>query len=325
MKRYIHLTVFLSVMMILAACGGKENADNKRDGKLTIYTTIYPLSYFTEEIGKEHVDVESILPAGADAHTFEPTSKTMIDIAGGDMFIYNGLGLEPFGDKVKETMKSESVNVLEVGKSMDLTALQKDHHKVLKQQDHSEEEQVHNHEDGHHHGSADPHVWIDPVLSIEMAETIKDELVKLQPENKAKFQRNYEELKSKLEKLDQDFHEMAEGAAHKQFLVSHSAFGYWEDHYGIEQIGVAGLSPANEPSQKQLKEIIETAKKHRTKFVIFEQNITPKVAQVVQNEINAKALHIHNAAVLTEEDKRNKENYFTLMEKNIQTLKKAME
>lgn len=70
--------------------------------------------------------------------------------------------------------------------------------------------------------------------------------------------------------------------------------------------------------------MIETAEKHKIKYVIFEQNVTPKVAKVVQKELKAEALQIHNLSVLTEEDEANKENYFTLMERNIQTLKKAV-
>ncbi|PAQ15354.1 adhesin [Bacillaceae bacterium SAOS 7] len=328
MKRIFSMIFMLSaIMLIIAGCSTEKVGETKESKKvneqnapLQVYTTIYPLTFFTEEIGQEFVEVESVLPAGVDAHTYEPTPKTMINIAQSDLFMYNGLGLEPFGDKIQESMKNEKVKVIEVGKTLDLDA---------HQQMHAHEEEAghedHGHDDGHNHGDIDPHVWIDPTLAIQMAEVVKNQLIELQPKHKSEFENNFESLKQKLSTLDEQFHEMADQAKHKEFLVSHSAFGYWQKNYGLKQISVAGLSPTNEPSQKQLTEMVETAKEHQIKYVIFEQNVTPKVAKVVQNELNAKALQIHNLAVLTKEDEANKDNYITLMEKNIETLKKATE
>ena len=71
---------------------------------LKIYTTLYPLEDFANKIGGEYVEVESIMPSGADAHTFEPTTKKMMMIAEADTFIYNGLGMEPFAEKMAEAL-----------------------------------------------------------------------------------------------------------------------------------------------------------------------------------------------------------------------------
>ncbi|OZI12863.1 adhesin [Bacillaceae bacterium SAS-127] len=326
MKRIFSMIVMLlAIMLIIAGCSTEKTEAPKQDSdQLKVYTTIYPLTFFTEEIGKEFVEVESVLPAGVDAHTYEPTPKTMIDIAQSDLFIYNGLGLEPFGAKIQESMKNEKVKVIEVGKTLDLDAHQQmhAHEEEMAHEDHG----THEHEEhGHNHGDIDPHVWIDPTLAIQMAEVVKDQLVELQPKHKSEFENNFDSLKQKLSTLDEQFHEMADQAKRKEFLVSHSAFGYWQKNYGLKQMSVAGLSPTNEPSQKQLTEMVETAKEHQIKYVIFEQNVTPKVAKVVQNELNAEALQIHNLSVLTKEDEANNDNYITLMEKNIETLKKATE
>ncbi|MFK2825185.1 zinc ABC transporter substrate-binding protein [Bacillus sp. B190/17] len=324
MSRFLKIFFIFTVIVFLAACGQKEankQDHSKEKESIKVYTTIYPLTFFTEEIGKQYVDVKSVLPAGVDEHTYEPTSKTMLDIAGADLFLYNGLGLEPFGKKVQESMKSEDVRVVEVGEEIDLDSLY--HHKE-EAEEHEGDHHDHEH-DGHTHGSIDPHIWIDPTLSMQMAGVIKEQLSELDPEHQKEFEKNYEALKDKLTKLDKEFHEVADRADNKEFLVSHAAFGYWEKNYGIKQISVAGLSPTNEPSQKQLKEIIETAKEHQIKYVIFEQNVTPKVAKVVQVELKAEALKIHNLSVLTKEDEKSGEDYFTLMEQNIQTLKKAIE
>ena len=107
-------------------------------------------------------------------------------------------------------------------------------------------------------------------------------------------------------------------------IVSHAAYGYWEEVYGIHQIPVTGLSPSDEPSQKELEKIIKMANEKQIKYILFEQNVTPKVAEIIQKEINAEPLYLHNLESLTKEDRKNGEDYFSLMRKNLETLDKAL-
>jgi zinc transport system substrate-binding protein len=320
-----------SLSLILAACSNEENtsapaSEEKRDGKLTVYTTIYPLEYFSERIGGDTVNVESIMPAGADAHTYEPTSKTMLELAEADLFLYNGLNLEPFAEKAEETLAEENAVIVNVGEHVDVEA---GSHKGHSHEEETATKDEHAHEEettegGHDHGGVDPHIWIDPMMAVEIANVVKDELVALNPDEEETYNENFDALKADLETLDGDFHAMADAAVQKEILVSHAAYGYWEDSYGIEQISVAGLSPTEEPSQKELKEIADTATKHGIKYIIFEQNITPKAAKVIQKEIGAESLRLHNLATLTEKDVENGEDYFSIMDQNIETLKTAM-
>lgn len=106
--------------------------------------------------------------------------------------------------------------------------------------------------------------------------------------------------------------------------MSHAAFGYIAGNYGLTQIPVAGLNSQSEPSQKELAEIVALAKKHQIKYILFEQNVSSKLASVIQQEIGAESLILHNLSVLTEDDIKNNEDYFTLMEKNLKTLEKAL-
>ncbi|MFK3961482.1 metal ABC transporter substrate-binding protein [Guptibacillus hwajinpoensis] len=307
-NRFFKLALLLSIStFILVACA-QDESDSKADGKLTIYTTLYPLEYFAERIGGEDVTAESIIPPGSDAHSFEPTTRTMTELAEADLFIYNGAGMEGFADAAQDTLNNEDVMVLESAKDIHLDESEEEH------EDHAD----------HDHGNMNPHIWIDPILAIEQAENIKDALIALDPDQKETFETNFNSLQEELLALDQSFQEMADGAGKKEFLISHDAYSYWESRYGLEQLSVSGLSPSQEPTQKQLEEIIETAKSHNLKYMLFEQNATPKPAKAVQKELGLNTLRIHNLSVLTEEDIENNETYFTLMKKNIQTLQKAL-
>ncbi|KGP92156.1 adhesin [Pontibacillus chungwhensis BH030062] len=375
MKMRILMLGSILLLLGLVACGNAEDQSasshtSEETNKLTIYTTLFPLQDFAERIGGDHVEVESILQAGANPHTFEPTTKMMVELAEADAFIYNGADLEAYATKISEAIEGEDVEILEASEGIELLTHVHDHsdegeeesqedqaHEEGEESDegHSHEEgeeshEEHSHEEGeeshdghaheegeeanesgdhneqtdahegHDHGDQDPHVWLDPVRAITLAENIKDQLVELNPEAKEDFEKNFDELKQDLMELDQTFHEKLETAETNKILVSHAAYGYWEKAYGLEQIAISGLSPTNEPSQKQLESIIKKSKKNEISTILFEQNVTPKVASVIQKEIDADIKRIHNLSVLTEEDLNAGEDYFSLMNHNLEVL-----
>src|SRR5699024_12333223 len=133
----------------------------------------------------------------------------------------------------------------------------------------------------------------------------------------------YQELKNELRELNENFKEKLKDIEIKEIIVSHAAYGYWEERYGINQIAISGFSPSEEPSQKELTHVVDTAEENNLKHIIFEQNVSNKLAKTIQKEINAETLQIHNLSVLTEEDINNTENYFSLMKYNLEDIDKA--
>ncbi|MFC4410289.1 metal ABC transporter solute-binding protein, Zn/Mn family [Chungangia koreensis] len=322
MKKRTLLVISAVLLFFSAACTNKDNSAQTKQDKdkgLTVYTTVYPLTYFTERIGGEHVTVSSIYPAGANEHTFEPTQRDMMKLADADIFFYIGLGLEGFVDKASQTLKGEQVEMIATANSISDEELELG--AIHQEEEHHEAEEGH---DDHHHGDIDPHVWISPHFSQKLSLSIKDALVAHDPENEAIYTENYEKLVQELEQLHVDFQKMANEAEHKTFFVSHAAFGYLAEPYGLEQVAIAGLNSQDEPSQKRLTEIVELAKKNDISYILFEQNVSSKITKVIQDEVDAESLVLHNLGVLTEKDIENDETYFTLMRKNLNTLRTAL-
>lgn len=328
-------TSVLMLSLILSGCGNTETvnkSEEKKDNEtLTIYTTIYPLEDFTKKIGGDFVEVQSIYPPNVDAHSYEPSTKDMLNLANSDLFIYSGAGIEGFAEKASEALKKEDVQVLKAAEGIDLIESTDVHHHEG-EEGHSESEshddenaESESHEDEEHtHGDLDPHVWLDPVLSIDLANNIKNSLSKLLPEHASEFEANFNQLKSELEKLDQEFKTTIESSRTKNLLVAHAAYGYWETRYGIEEIAISGLSPTQEPTQKELQKIIEESTEHNIHYVIFEQNVSPKVAKIIQEELGAKSLTLHNLEAITEENIKQKDDYFSIMRRNLETLETAL-
>lgn len=328
--------IFTSILILFtAACGQKEThpQENNDEDKLTIYTTVYPLTYFTERIGGNLVQVKSIYPTGSNEHTFDPTQKDMMNLADADLFFYIGMGLEGFVDNAKKTLANEQVKLIATSNSVSDEELVQEqaHEEEGTDEDAHEDEDEHGHEneavenhDDHDHGDIDPHLWISPTISIKLAQSIQDSLIEKDPANKETYTKNFDALQTELEALDMKFQEMANNVPNKTFFVSHAAFGYLAGAYGLEQVAIAGLNSQDEPSQKELTEIVELAKEKQIKTILFEQNVSSNLAKVIQSEVGAESGILHNLSVLTEEDIQNEETYFTLMEKNLATLEEAL-
>ncbi|MFB4169348.1 metal ABC transporter solute-binding protein, Zn/Mn family [Virgibacillus sp. JSM 102003] len=313
----IHHTgiIILTIIGIIATGCSPSSSESANNHNITIFTSIYPIQYAVEQIGGEEVNAKSIYPPGVDAHTYEPTSKEMTTIADGDAFIYLGAGMEGFAEAAAAALDSQDVKMIELGANEELFHVEKNHD----EKNHKEESE---HAE-HNHGDVNPHIWLDPKRMIEMSGYIKDKLTEMNPENKQVYTQNFNALKKDLVALDNRFKETLQPKDYKEILVSHAAYGYWEERYGIEQIAISGLSSSDEPSQKELTEIIDLAEEKKLDYVIFEQNGSDDVSKIIQDQIGAEALYIHNLSVLNEEDMKNNANYLSIMNKNLQVLDKA--
>lgn len=312
MSKKVMVILFLITALFLSGCSNAQNSKTTSDNKIKIYTTVYPLQYFAQEIGGQYVHAETIYPPGTDEHTYEPSQKDIINMSEADFFFYIGYNLEGFVTKAQPILVDEGVKTVAIGENVVLNKATGDN----KEDTHAD--------DAHNHGDIDPHLWLDPVYASQMAAAIKDELVKKMPEQTDYFEAQYNKLNKKLQTLDGKLADTIKNSKTNEIIVSHAAFGYWEKRYGLKQISVTGITTSNEPSQKDLENIIKISKQHDLHYVVFEQNVSSKLTKIIQNEIGAKALKLHNLSVLTDADIRAGSDYESLMNQNIKTLQIAL-
>ncbi|MDQ6468333.1 zinc ABC transporter substrate-binding protein [Exiguobacterium acetylicum] len=335
MKKIIPaLTVAFASASILAACGSNTDSSTSDDKKMEIYTSTFATAAIAREIGGNQVNVKMIVPPGADPHSYEPTSKQLTEIAKGDLFLLTGTTLEPYSKKIQESLKGTDVRFVETSK--DVTLLESDAtlhaheeeghtehaHEEAGHDDHATDEHAHEEEE-HDHGKYDPHVWLDPVNAKAMARSITVALSKEVPKDKATFEKNLKAFDQQADALDKEFKQAVADGSKKELLVTHAAYGYLAERYGFTQLPIAGISPSDEPSQKQLAALVKEARMHDLKYVAFEETVSPKVARVIQKEIGAKSVTIHNLESVTKSQQNS--SYFKLMEENVQTLEQALQ
>lgn len=306
--RSFALLFFISVML-LTGCTDSLGDHPIEEGKLQVYVSIYPLADFAQKIGGERIEVTQLVPTGVDPHDYEPKAKEMAQLSRADLFFYNGAGLEGWVDRMRSMLDSERTLIVDTSEGI----------KLLSWEDHDD----HGDHD-HGHSDRDPHVWLDPVRAKQQAAQIRDGLIKVDPQHKQEYQSNYEQLAQRLDALDEKISQMVKQAQKKEIIVSHAAFGYLTDRYGLEQIAISGLSPSAEPSAQKLKEVIQLTRKHEIDVILFEPLVSGKVAEVVRKETGAQTRILNPIEGLTIKDVEQGEDYFSLMDKNIESLKQAL-
>ncbi|ANY71943.1 ABC transporter substrate-binding protein [Paenibacillus ihbetae] len=351
------LAALLSALLIVSGCGSKSGGSIV-EGKINVITTFYPIYEFTKEIGGEEVNVVNLLPTGVEPHDWTPKSQDMVNASKAQLFLYNGAGFEGWVPSfLKGLNKDSEVKAVEVSQGIQLIDAEGDDghnhgagheaghdhsHEAEEGHDHShesaEEEHDHSHdeaaaeapagesgsaEESSHH--TDPHTWVSPKSALIMAENIKNSLVDADPEHKAQYEQRYEALKDKLAKLDQDFTEQLSGLPKKDIVVSHQAFGYLCRDYGLTQHAIMGLSPDAEPRAQDIVNLTKTVKEKGLRYVFFEELVSDKLAKTLASEAGVETLVLNPVEGLTKEQAANGENYFTIMEKNLQNLKKALQ
>lgn len=300
------LLVFLSVItMISAVACSSGNNTAKDNGKINVYTTVFPIYDFTRNIGKDKININYVVPPGVEPHDYEITPKLMKDIQNADLLIKNGLGLDSFADKIKSENKLQIVDASEGIKPLTYD----------EEQNHEKE----NHE-SHNHGQYDPHVWLNVDLAMKECENIKNALIKADEKNKDFYEKNYNEYIEKLKKLKSNYDENLKDKKNKSIIVSHGAYGYLCDEYKINQISITGISPNQEPSLSKISEIANYAKKNNIKYILFDGLVNPNVAKTIADEANIKTTVLYSIDNISKKDFDNNKDYISLMNKNLETL-----
>lgn len=303
--------LFLLLSIVAAGCGGKTG--EIVEGKINIVTTIYPIYEFAKEIGGEDVNLIPLLPAGVEPHDWTPKSQDIVNTSKAQLFLYNGAGLEGWAPGfLKGLNKDSKVKPVEVSQGIKLID--------------AEEEDGHGHSHGGDHSHhTDPHTWVSPKSALVMADNIHKSLAEVDPAHAEAYGQRYEKLKVKLEKLDETFEQSLGSLPKREIVVSHQAFGYLARDYGLEQHAIMGLSPDAEPRAQDLVKLGKTVKEHSIRYIFFEELVSDKLAKTLASETGVETLVLNPVEGLTKEQEQKGENYFTLMERNLQNLVKALQ
>ena len=153
---------------------------------------------------------------------------------------------------------------------------------------------------------------------------IKDALVKADPTNKDYYEKNFKVYSQKIDDLDVKFSTSLKDTKSKNIVVSHEAFAYLCKAYGINQVGIEGLSPDSEPDAARMAEVTKFAKENKIKYIFFEELVSPKVSEAIAKEVGAKTAVLNPLEGLSDDQLKAGEDYFSVMESNLKVLLEAL-
>ncbi|HYO37717.1 MAG TPA: metal ABC transporter substrate-binding protein [Geodermatophilus sp.] len=303
--------------LALAGCGGSDDAAaGGSEAGLTVVAGFYPLEWAAQRVGGDRLDVSSLTPPGAEAHDLELAPQDVAAVAGADLLVY----LEGFQPALDEVATTEAADTAwDAGQAADLTPTAEEHgHEGETAEEHAEHAGDEPAGDGE---ALDPHFWLDPVRLASVGDALAERLTEADPDGAADYEQNAAALRADLEALDAEIQAGLAGCAVDTLVTGHEAFGYLADRYGLEVVGISGLSPSQEPDPAQLAEITALVRERGVTTVYTETLVDPAVAETVATEAGVRTAVLDPIEGLTDESAGS--DYLEVMRANLATLQEG--
>ncbi len=255
--------------------------------KIIAFVSIVPQKYFVDRIAGDKVEVEVMVPPGADPHTYEPRPNQMARLSKAAVYFAVGVTFEQawlprFVDLNKNLL------VVHTDEQVKKRAMEAHHHEG-EHEGHGHEAAVEGEGAHHRHEGLDPHIWTSPPLVMIQARTILNGLIAVDQVNHEYYENNYERFIDELAALDMEIKTIiGTGNEGKSFLVFHPAWGYFADAYGLEEIAIE--FEGKEPKPAELAELIEEARKMGVKAVFAQPQLARKSAETIAHAIGAQVV-----------------------------------
>ena len=286
----------------LAACGGSGGGSQDDGTTFDVVASFYPLAEAAERIGGDLVNVTNMTPPGVEPHDFELAPDDVEAIANADVVLYLGGGFQPaLEDALAEAEYAVVFDALEAVPTEPPPP------------------------DGSAEGvTVDPHVWLDPSRFATIAEQVATTLGEADPANADTYSANADVYAADLLELDDAFRTGLSGCERSTIVTAHAAFGYLADAYGLTQISIAGVSPESEPDAQHLADLRDVVVQEGVTTIFTEELVSPEVAETLAREVGVEVDMLSTIEGLTDEQEAAGEDYASLMNANLDALRRAL-
>jgi zinc/manganese transport system substrate-binding protein len=265
--RIVHLTV---VALVLAACGGGSSAgpsgSGAPDGAIRVVTTSTVFADLVRNTGGDRVSVTSLVPPGADVHTYQATPDDLRAASRAQLVVMNGLGLD---DWLEETLTSASSEAPVVKLAEGLEGVELIH--------------------GERPGEENPHLWMDVAYAGLYVARIADALTASDPDHAGEIEATAGAYRSKLADLDGWVRDQVEmiPAGDRKVVMFHDALPYFARAYGLTIVGVAVEAPGQDPSAGEIAALIDAIRTSGAKAIFSEAQFPTALVDQLARETGA--------------------------------------
>lgn len=264
--------LLLVLPLVLAGCGGEGDSSARREGPLRIVATTSIIADTARRVAGEHAQIEALMGPGVDPHLYKASESDVRRLGEADLILYNGLHLEgKMGDILTKMARSRPV--IAVTEEIPQGELR---------------------EPPEFAGQYDPHVWFDVSLWARTLQPIVRELSALDPENAGAYQANAAAFEKELTALDAWVKQRIETIPPGQrvLITAHDAFGYFGRRYGMEVMGLQGISTLSEAGLKDVERIVETVAERGIKAIFVESSVPRRSIEAVQAAVRSEGREV---------------------------------
>ena len=273
------LLLALALALAAAGCGDSGGEGGSGGGEAAVVATTTIAGDLVDNVGSERVEVDTLVPAGADPHGHEPRPSDAVAIAEADLVVKSGGDLDEWlddlidnaGGEAAELTLLDSVEPIEGGHA------------------HAEDEA---HEEDEAHGDdVDPHWWQDPRNAILATEAIRDALTEADPGGRRAYERNARAYIAELRALDDEIERCMQRVppGRRKLVTTHDSLGYFADRYDVEVIGsvIPSLSTQAQPSAKDVDALVEQIEEEGVAAIFPEAAVSQRLERAISRESGA--------------------------------------
>lgn len=331
MKRIISAAAaFAAALSLMTGCGSNSSSSNDKgtsSKQLSIVCTIFPEYDWVNQILGSHTDsaeITYLLDNGVDLHSYQPTADDMIKISSCDMFIYVGGESDEWVEDALDDAQNKNMQVVDLMEVMGDSAKEEE----VKEGMEAEEEEVKEGMEAEEEEEVeyDEHVWLSLRNAKTLCTEIESRLEIIDPANADDYKANLASYTAELDKLDGEFKSVVDGASTKTVLFGDRfPFRYFADDYGLDYYAAfVGCSAETEASFETVVFLANKVDELGLGTVFTIENSDGKIAQTIidnTEDKNAQILTLNSLQSVTAADG---ETYLSVMQENLETLKKAL-
>ena len=260
-----------AAVLTLSACGDPSTAAGN-DGRLTIATTVSPITSIVSTIAGDQANVVGIVPEGTNSHTFEPPPSAAKVLSRADVVFINGLKLEDPTAELAETNAKEGSELVELGT------------RVL-----PEAQWIYDFSFPKSENKPNPHLWTDPTYAIKYAAEVRDTLSRRDPDNAAAYATRYTAFEQRATALVDALRvDQASIPGEKLLLTYHDAYAYFAKTFGWTVLGAVQPKDFEDPTPKEVANLIEQVRAKKVPTIFGSEVFPSKVLEQIGRESGAR-------------------------------------
>lgn len=315
--RILSVVTIPILLLTVAACGGNDSESAMETGSdpVRVATSISVFSDMVRQVGGDRVTVLSMIPPGADAHTFQPGPQDVRKLGDMRAVFINGAGLEEGLMGVLENNLPAGAQLVEL--SAGLTPITFEAEGVDPEA--SEEDREGATPDDYEGGN--PHFWLTVQNAKRYAERIRDTLAEVDPEGRETYNANTTRYLRELDDTDAYIKSQIATIPQQQrkLVTFHDAFPYFAEAYGLEMVGFVVRAPGREPSAREIAELGETIRTENVKTVFKEPQLNARVLDRAAKDAGVKVDVLYSDALTKEIT-----SYVQMMRRNADTIAQGL-